>query len=163
MQTFVTHLETWLILAVVSLLTIFSDKLLGRIRFALNRADLRSKYYEELALDLSTFVFFADLFHVRYLRGEQNCGDIEAVAGEVNGAYVTLKTKEFVYRSWVKRYWNDSGVARFETVMRAATATYEAIIEFNSPEDQDNKTNALGNLLAVLRTNTESWLAELDA
>ncbi len=163
METFVTHLETWLILLVVSLLTVFSDKLLGRIRFALNRADLRSKYYEELALDLCTFVFFADLFHVRYLRGEQDGGDMEAVRGEVNSAYVNLKTKEFVYRSWVRRYWNDAGVARFETVMRAATATYEAIIEFNSPDKRDTKTNLLGNLLVALRTNTEGWLSELDA
>jgi hypothetical protein len=35
----------------------FSDKILGRIRFSPNRADLRIKYFEELALDLSTYMY----------------------------------------------------------------------------------------------------------
>jgi DNA-binding Lrp family transcriptional regulator len=52
------NVGTWLAAVTVALLTIFSDKILGRIRFSLNRADLRVKYFEQLATDLSTYVFW---------------------------------------------------------------------------------------------------------
>ena len=117
MNLIVGHLQTWFALFLVAILTVFSDKIVGRVRFALNRADLRSKYYEQLALDLSTFVFYSDLFHVRRVRGESHFGDLGAIGGQVNESFVTLKTNEYVYRSWVRRYWSDKGVKRFESVM----------------------------------------------
>ncbi|MBB6187003.1 hypothetical protein [Rhodanobacter sp. MP7CTX1] len=162
MSVLIEHLQTWLVLAVVALLSVFSDKLIGRIRFALNRADLRSKYYEELALDLSTFLFYVDLYHLRLVRGETSSTDMPDIGGEVNGSYVTLKTKEYVYRSWVRRYWSEAGIRRFEAVMNSALAAYEAIIEFNESGNESAKTQVLGDCLDMLRTNTEAWLSELD-
>jgi hypothetical protein len=159
----VDHIGTWLALTFVGLLTVFSDKILGRIRFALNRADLRSAYYEELAANLSAFVFYADLFHVRMIRGESGFDDLPDIAGDVNEAYVTLKTKEYVYRSWVRRYWNKDGIAKFELVMQAAKNVYEAIIEFNEKGKEKQKTAALGKHLAELRLSVDKWLSELDA
>jgi hypothetical protein len=163
MTTIVEHIETWFVVFLIGLLTVFSDKLIGRIRFALNRADLRSKYYEELALNLSTFVFYADLYHVRLTRGESHFDDVPAIGGEVNESYVTLKTKEYVYRSWVRRYWSQAGLKRFESVMRAAEDVYAAIIAFNEQGEEQRKTEALGKYLAELQTDTDNWLSELDA
>jgi hypothetical protein len=163
MNLIVEHLEAWLILSLVGLLTVFSDKIVGRVRFALNRADLRSKYYEALALDLSTFVFYSDLFHVRYIRGESHFKDVDAIRGEVNGSFVTLKTKEYVYRSWVRRYWSDNRVKRFESVMLSATNVYDAIIEFNEKGKEAKKTETLGRCLEDLKLNVNRWLSDLDA
>jgi len=47
----------WLATIIIALLTVFSDKILERIRFRLNIADLRTKYFEELAVNLSTYLF----------------------------------------------------------------------------------------------------------
>jgi hypothetical protein len=41
------NVGAWLGATLVALLTVFSDKIIGRIRFRLNRADLRAKYFEE--------------------------------------------------------------------------------------------------------------------
>lgn len=163
MGILIEHLETWLVVAIVALLSVFSDKLIGRIRFAINRADLRSKYYEKLALDLSTFLFYTDLFHLRYVRGELDVDDLSAIAGEVNGSYVTLKTKEYVYRSWVRRYWSESGLLQFDTVMKLALDVYQAIIEFNVQGSEPEKTEKLGHHLDALRRDVDTWLLKLDA
>ena len=160
MNVIFEHLQTWLILAFVGLLTAFSDKIVGRVRFALNRADLRSKYYEELARDLSTFVFYADLFHVRHIRGELHFGDLPGIAGEVNQAFVTHKTKEYVYRSWIRRYWGEKQVEGFDSLMQAATAVYEASIEFNEKGNEHRKTEALGRCLIVLKSSVDRWLSK---
>lgn len=163
MNLFVEHVEAWLLLSFVGLLTVFSDKIIGRVRFALNRADLRSKYYEELAISLSSFLFFVDLYHVRLIRGESDFEDVSAIAGEVNGAYVALKTKEYVYRSWVRRYWGAEGISQFESVLNAATNAYDAIIEFNGKGNEEQKTGALGDQLHTLESMTDAWLSKLDA
>ena len=107
MNLIVGHLQTWFALFLVAILTVFSDKIVGRIRFALNRADLRSKYYEQLALGLSTFVFYSDLFYLRQVRLESHFEDLDAIRGQVNESFVTLKTNEYIYRSWVRRYWSN--------------------------------------------------------
>jgi hypothetical protein len=43
---------TWLVALLIALLSIFSSQITERVKLALNRADLTSKYYEELASDL---------------------------------------------------------------------------------------------------------------
>jgi len=167
MNVIAEHLETWLIVSLVGILTVFSDTIIARVRFALNRADLRSKYFEELALDLSTFVFYSDLFHLRHFRHESHFRDVKAIGDDVNQSFTTLKTKEYVYRSWVRRYWATSRssekVKRFESAMLSATTVYEAIIEFNKKGEEQQKTEALGKCLADLKTKVDQCLSDLDA
>src|SRR5271166_5155885 len=103
------NIGAWLAATVVALMTVFSDKLLERIRFRVNRANLRAKYFEELAMDLSSYIFFAEIFCERYQKGwADDPADMGAIRDEVNGAVTTLRKKEFVYRSWVHRYWGDA-------------------------------------------------------
>ena len=149
--------------ALVTLLTVFSDKIVGRVRLALNRADLRTKYFEQLATDLSTFAFYADLFYTRYVRGESNSADLEQIKGEVNGAYVTLKTNEYVYRSWVRRYWKEEKLQSFLELMSVSRLVYEAIIEFNQKNQMNAKIETLGNRLSELTSRAESWLSSTDS
>src|SRR5580704_15339047 len=142
------NVGVWLSGAIVALLTIFSDKILGRIRWRLNRADLRTKYFEELAVDLSAYLFYAEIFHERYRRGwTDDPNDLEAVRREVNGAVTTLRKKEYVYRSWAKKYWGrEPAIALFE-VMDAVRATDDAIHLFNDEGIQEEKTVLLGQRL----------------
>lgn len=52
---------TWSVGLLIALLSIFSTKITENVRLALNRADFASKYYEELASDLSEYRFQAEL------------------------------------------------------------------------------------------------------
>jgi hypothetical protein len=157
-------LRTWLATTVVALLTVFSDRIIGRVRFALNRADLRTKYFEELAIDLSSYVFFASLFHERYARGwADDPEDIAGIGGEINGAVTTLRKKEYVYRSWVRRYWKSRGLADFEELLHALDLVEDAIHAFNDRGDERAKTEVLGTRLKVLRAKSDAWLSQAGA
>ena len=52
---------------VVALLSVFSNKLVDSVKFALNRADLRTAQYEKLATDLGDFAYSSELID-EYLR-----------------------------------------------------------------------------------------------
>ena len=124
------NIGAWLAASIVALLTIFSDKILERIRFRLNRADLRTKYFEELATDLSTFVFFSEIFHERYQKGWTNdAADLASVAGEFNDAITVLRKKEFVYRAWVRKYWGPAAAVQF-----SGNSTVHSDNKFYRPE-----------------------------
>lgn len=156
-----TALRTWLAAMFVGLLTVFSDRIIGRVRFALNRADLRTKYFEEVAIDLSTYLFYATLFHERYVRGwADDPEDLARIADEINGAVTTLRKKEYVYRSWVKRYWKSRGLIEFQELMQALGLVEDAIHEFNDNGDEGKKTKALGARLESLRMKTDAWLSQ---
>jgi hypothetical protein len=155
------NIGAWLAATIVALMTVFSDKLLERIRFRLNRADLRAKYFEELAVDLSTYIFFAELFCERYQKGWTNDpDDLASIGEEVNEAVTTLRKKEFVYRSWVHRYWGDKTVAQFTEVMAAVKAVDDALHAFNDEGEEDRKTVALAKELDKLRAAATRWMVQ---
>src|SRR5258707_13257015 len=145
MHIITDNLAAWLAATIVALLTIFSDKILERIRFGLNRADLRVKYFEELAVDLSTYVFWVDVFHERYQKGwTDKPEDLSAIGGELNGAMITLRTKEYLYRSWVRKYWGSVAAAQFVVLMNTVKSVDVATHAFNDAGNEDQKTVILG-------------------
>jgi hypothetical protein len=157
-------IEVWMSAALVGLLTIFSDRILGRIRLRLNRADLRTKYFEELAVDLSAYLFYAEMFHERYRRGwTDDPNDLDAVGSEVNEAVTTLRKKEYVYRFWAKKYWGREPAIALVEVLEAVKTTDDAIHLFNDDGNQEEKIVLLGQRLAELRTKVERWLSQSDA
>jgi len=110
----------WLAATIVALLTIFSDKILERIRFRLNRADLRTKYFEEQAVSLSAYLFYSEIFHERYQKGwADDPEDLAAIGGAINGAVTKLRKKEYVYRAWVRKYWGPAALEQFAQVLAA--------------------------------------------
>jgi hypothetical protein len=166
MNIFLDHIATWAAVTVVTLLTVFSDKILGGIRLRLNRADLRVKYFEQLAVDLSTYIYWAEIYHLYFQSGwTQEPERLVGIAGELNGAETTLRIKEYVYRSWVRKYWGDDGAVRFSQVMDAVKDTTKAALAFNDEArwQDPEKTAALGSELDRLRDLTERWLSETDA
>jgi hypothetical protein len=114
------NLGIWVATTIVALLTIFSDKILGRIRFSLNKADSRAKYFEEMAERLSTFVYWAELFYEgfatnRYENEEYYAG----LSGSIDVAVTELLTREYVYRSWMKSYWSKEQFTKYNKVITA--------------------------------------------
>jgi hypothetical protein len=158
------NVGAWLAATIVAFLTIFSDKILERIRFRLNRADLRTKYFEELAIDLSTYLFYSELFHERHQRGwADDPEDMDAIGGAINGAVTTLRKKEYVYRAWVRKYWGSVKMEQFAQVMAAVKSTDDAIHAFNDPGNEKEKTDELRERLETLRTRVDEWLSQPDA
>ncbi len=154
----------WVATTIVALLTVFSDKILERIRFRLNRADLRTKYFEQLAIDLSTYLFFSELYHERYQKGWANDrDDLDRIGGEINGAIQTLRKKEYVYRAWVRKYWGSRALEQFAQVMAAVKSADDAAHAFNDPGSEKEKTDELGKRLDTLRARVDQWLSQPDA
>ncbi|HEX6740414.1 MAG TPA: hypothetical protein VF079_01300 [Sphingomicrobium sp.] len=161
MEIFADHLVAWLTAAVLGVLTVFSDRILERIRFRLNRADIRAKYFEELAIDLSCYLFYAAIFEERYRRGwADDPDDLSAVAGEVNSAIATIRKKEFVYRAWARKYWNQKAADGLVGVFLKLAMLDDAIHAFNDRGDVKKKVLELGNRLREAGTSVETWLVQ---
>jgi hypothetical protein len=158
-QIVLDHIGTWLVATAVALLTIFSDRLLARIRFQLNRADLRVKQYEELAQDLSTYTFWVEVYQERYARGwTDDPDDLTAVADKMNEAMVALRTKQYVYWSWVKTYWGEMAVQDFTKVIEIIRKVDLRTHDFNDPQDWDKTAAKLAAELSDLRLVIDRFL-----
>jgi DNA-binding Lrp family transcriptional regulator len=152
-------LGVWLATIIVALLTIFSDKILERIRFKLNVADARTKYFEELAVNLSTYLFWSEIYHERHQkRWADDPEDMAAIDGKINAAVTTITTKEYVYRAWVRRYWDPAAAKQFDEVITAVKSVDDAIHAFNDPGKDEEKTIELGKRLDTLRAKIDQWL-----
>ncbi len=116
-QSFKSQTATWIVAFLVAVLSVFSSKITENIKFAINKADLRSKYYEELVSDISEFGFEAELWIELVKRGWTTEDSLKQNVKEYNDSITKLRKKEWVYRSWIKRYWEKTQVAAFAQYM----------------------------------------------
>lgn len=112
----------WLVGAIFALLSIFSSQITEHVRLALNRADLASKYYEELASDMSEYRFDAELIVEAIERGWTKAGLIQPLAKDYNESITKLRKKEWVYQSWMRRFWGEPQIKAFARCMDAVKA-----------------------------------------
>src|SRR5262245_56398718 len=56
-----TQTATWLAAFLIGLPTLLSGQITESVKLALNRADLRTRQHEELAKDVSEYIFWAEL------------------------------------------------------------------------------------------------------
>jgi len=142
---------------ILGAVTVFSDKLFGRVKLALNRADLRIKQYEEMAIDLSNFVFQVELQH-EFIKHDWNT---DQITPDYNTSITAIRGKEFVYRAWVKRYWPGKE-EEFSNLFRLIRKIDLAVHALNEPSDQPGKLDTLGGLIPRLREMVAKWLAAAD-
>ena len=95
----------WLVTFVLAIMSIFSVKITENLKLAVNRADVASEYYEELASDLSEYRFEAELFVEAIDHGWTKADLIEPLVKDYNGSITKLRKKEWVYQSWMRRFW----------------------------------------------------------
>jgi hypothetical protein len=130
---------TWFVGVVLALLGLFSGKLVETVKFALNRADLRAKYYEQLALDLSGLVFLVDRLAKVYYGAEwANDDDKGAIAVAYNDAMNKICSEEYVYLSWLQRYWNKRMVDAFGATMKQIREVDTVVIRLNEAQRQND-------------------------
>jgi hypothetical protein len=138
---------TWFVGLILAVLGVFSGRLVETIKFALNRADLRAKYYEEMATDISHFVFIVDrLAKVYYGSNWASDDDRSAIANEYNEVMNAICRKEYVYLSWLHRYWGQNMANAFAVVMDKIRAVDVELIRLNAISD---KKKELGQLETV--------------
>jgi hypothetical protein len=117
LETFKSQAATWFIGAVIAILTVFSGKIVESLKFSLNRANLRTKNYEQLSQDLSEFVFMAELNHEFLENDWTTKPTLTGLLNDYNDSKTKVRKSEFVYRSWISKYWDKSQLEKFSHVM----------------------------------------------
>jgi hypothetical protein len=152
MSGFLTHLlvsladqaGTWFVGVVLALLGIFSGRLVETAKFALNRADLRTKYYEQLAVDLSDFVFVIDrMTNVYYGANWAGEDSKTAIAAAYDESMSKICRYEYVYLSWLQHYWNKKMTETFVFMMEKVRAIDAELIRLNGIADPENHQDQL--------------------
>ena len=128
-----TQLLGWAVTALLGFLVIFPRYFMEKIKFALNRADLRVKQYEELAADVSQYISLAG-YCAEFIHEENTPRETLAELNtKYNDSIMTLKKKEFVFLSWMKKFWGEEKTGQFERFMKA---TAELDSAFHSLNDE---------------------------
>ena len=151
------EIAKWGVPLLGALVAVFFTPLVEHIRTRINRADLRTKQYEEFAADLSHFLFHAELVHQYFLRGWTKPKDLDPIIKDYNDGITAIRKKEYVYLSWAHRYWKPFEAAQFvhvvELVKEVDGTVHMLFIEKPSPSLTDSlatKTNELSLAMKAL-------------
>ncbi|MGO9231542.1 MAG: hypothetical protein ACLQKA_20315 [Bryobacteraceae bacterium] len=136
LSSFANQAGTWFVGAVLAALGLFSSHILENIKLALNRANLRVKYYEEMATEISSVVHIIDRLDRVYYRADWASDDDKgAIATEYDEVMNSISRKEYVYLSWLHRYWGKDQVTAFAKCMEKIRAVDLVLIRLNAVID----------------------------
>jgi hypothetical protein len=135
-----TQTATWLVALFIGILGLFSSYITESVKFAMNRADLRTKQYEEVAIEISAYIFSAELNTEFIENGWTDKKTMTDLIVEYNTTITSLRKKEFVYAAWVKHYWSDTQLAAFDAFMTSVTTFDKAIHSLNDEFERVNIT-----------------------
>jgi hypothetical protein len=122
---------TWLVAFLIGILGLFSGRITESVKFALNRADLRTKQYEELATEISQYIFSAEL-NTEFIENNWTTKKtLTVLVTDYNTSITTLRKKEFVYGAWIQRFWGNEQSAKFGAFMEAVREFDKAIHSLN--------------------------------
>jgi hypothetical protein len=144
LNSFADQAATWFVGAVLALLGLFSSRILEKVKFALNRADLRVKYYEEMATEISRFVFIVDRLARVYYGSRWISPEGKAdIAGEYDQLINEISGREYVYLSWLQRYWGQSRATAFAQCMEKIRAVDLVLIRLNDAGETGDERDKL--------------------
>jgi hypothetical protein len=142
LHSFATQAGAWFVGLVLAVLGAFSARIVENVKFGLNRADARAKYYEEMAVDISHFVFIIDrLFNVYYGGKWVSNEDKSAIAIEYNEVMNKISRKEYLYRSWLQRFWSKDVAKAFTRTMEKIRNVDRVLIRLNEDSESPQKPN----------------------
>jgi hypothetical protein len=133
---------TWFVALLITILTLFSSRLTESIKSALNRADLRTRQYEELATEISEYIFAVELT-VEFIEKDWTTKEsLTELIKNYNQSITTLRKKEFVYLAWLRKYWDNKQVVQFEKFMQSVRAFDSVTHSLNDEFEAVNITGA---------------------
>jgi hypothetical protein len=130
-SSFTTQTATWFVGVAITILGIFSARITEAIKFALNRADLRTSQQEELSAEISQYIFSAELNTEFVGKGWTTKQTMSDLLREYNQSITTIRRKEFVYSAWVEKYWGRKQAGLYDTFMNSAREFDNAIHSLN--------------------------------
>ena len=148
----------WSVPLVGGLIAVFFTPLVENLKIRLSRADLRLRQYEELARDLSSFVFEAELQHEFLSSSWATAANLKAITESYNVAIVNVRGKELVYLSWAKKYWQPDEYKKFEAVLAQVRVVDANVHAFNDNKSTPEKLAALSHSTGILRDQVSQLL-----
>lgn len=136
-----TQTATWLVAFLIGILGLFSGRITEWVKFGLNRADLRTQQYEELATEISQYIFSAELTTEFTERNWTTKKTLTDLVTEYNTSITKLRKKEFVYAAWIQKYWDKERSAKFDVFMESVREFDKVIHSLN---DEFEKVNITG-------------------
>jgi len=133
-----TQTATWLVAFGIGLLTLFSSRITEKVKFALNRADQRTKQYEELATEVSQYIFSAELNAEFIEHGWTTKATMTGLLKDYNESITALRKKEFVYLSWIKKFWGENKAGQFEFFMKSVREFDSTVHSLNDEFEEVN-------------------------
>ena len=148
------HFVTFMTTLVTGVLAACSGCIVEQVKFSLNKADLRTKQYEGMALEVSKFVFATELSEEFLDNNWTRKKTIEWLIGDYNAAITKLRQNEYVYMQWLAHYWSQEKVDEFKSLMVEVKAIDKIIHKLNDELDKfvDEKTAAKYERLDAART-----------
>jgi hypothetical protein len=150
LMSFANQAGSWFLGVVLTLLGALSGRVVEKVKFSLNRADLRIKHYEKMAVEISRFTFIIDRLVNVYFGS--NWVDEEgkgAIAHEYDKVTNKVRRMEYVYRSWIRRYWPREKYDIFLFTMKTMQ-NIDAVLR--SLNEQPNDPTLLPQLRSEFRT-----------
>ncbi len=135
-----TQAATWFVGLLVAVMGIFASQLTESIKSAMNKADLRTSQHEELASEISAYIFFAEL-NVEFIKeGWTTKTSLTLLLTGYNTSVTALRKKEFVYLAWLRKYWGSEEVESFAELMTAVREFDSALHTLNGEFESVNIT-----------------------
>jgi hypothetical protein len=131
-KTFTAAATTAIVAFVVAIITIPTDFVVGRLKFAMNRADQRESRYKTVSDEVSRYVFAAQIFSEFFARDLDHT-TVENTVKEYNDAVVELRTHEYAHRATIRKYWPDETVDKFDAFMQRVRAVDTLAHQVNPP------------------------------
>ena len=116
----VDNLIALIVTTIIAIITLFSDKIVGKIKFELNKADLRISFYEKFAASISSFIVDAENVINYYYNGVTAKTSLHKAVDPYNNSIDDLRKQEYITYANLHKYWGDDDVMRFETIMETA-------------------------------------------
>ena len=151
---------------VVSVATLYSDKLTGAIKEELNRADQRPAQQEKIAKAVSQYVFTAENMVEFAEKGLTKKTELHFVTDPYNIAVEAIRTNEYVYSSIVERYWGEETKGLFDKTSQSIHVVDEKLHAFNSENalvESGNKESASPQIMRPLAADALKSVGELRA
>lgn len=150
-----TQTATWAGVLLFGILSVFSTRIAESVKLALNRADLRTNQFEELASNVSQYIFIAEL-NTEFIEHDWTTKQtMTELVKEYNDSITALRKKEFVYLSWIQKYWGKNEAAQFESFMKSVL---EFDLAIHSINDELEAVNIIGSKPKIDRKRAEEAL-----
>lgn len=148
----------WLVTFAIGILGLFSTQITESVRFALNRADLRTQQYEETATEISRFMFWAEL-SAEFIENDWTTkATMTELLNKYNQSVTTIREKEYVHQAWLRRFWGADAAEQFKVFMESVRQFDSTIHSLN---DEFEKVNVEGAKSKIDRKRAEEALVKI--